>query len=448
MLALTLIPHEATLYGEKQTDPQPRYPATLEYKRLVTPTDAYSVEHSLRNGHPTIIPRMLPSLPASVKSLTSLVHNALGEQNPVLVAMTTQKRYMLPSSNPPVPPGSIYHVRHPPTKLQTMLPSDALQCAQTWKTHQLALITTIRLDLDMASLLHTHHDTARPIMLHVATCMDLLHPLHYTTYPRLLVQLAGRTRCFVVTPDHAFAGLYPFPVHHAYDGYSMVNYDDGECGSQTQWPRALDIRGYTATLCPGHALYIPAYTFVSTQSLDAYTAVAHVPLMQPILPLIPYTRALGALQEPSLLVESVPLGHSVYVVPPLSAAGGAAALAVSRVVEAVMADAIGDVDGVRTWLLHAAHGTEAVHADINTVLGHRVCMACTEVRLLIDSWFGPGAWRVLLAAMCEDRLSSTAWLDDTAKGAYLGAPPSTGVLKDEKQKHPLASKYPMFFPNH
>lgn len=351
MLALTSISHLATLCYEKQADPRPRYPAVLEHKRLVMDNSAAAIQ-CVANGHATIIPRVFPSLPPSLKTLASLVDTLEKHGQTIQAAIVTNKRFMLPN-NPMAPVDSIYHVHQP--KVQPMTPKEALQCATSWKTHQIALTTTIRLDLDIPTLMHNHATTMdnHPTALHVATCPDLLHPLHYTTHPRLFIQLAGRKRYFIVTPDHSFSGLYPFPVHHTYDRYSMVDFDHPRVDQQ--WPRALDIRGATATLAPGHALYIPAYTWVSTQSLDVYAAVAVVPLQQPQLPLIPYTRALGALQD-KVLVERVPLGPSVWVVPPLSAAGGAAALAVSRVVEAIMADALGGVDAVRTWLLHAGRG--------------------------------------------------------------------------------------------
>lgn len=55
----------------------------------------------------------------------------------------------------------------------------------------------------------------------------------------LFPQVRGRTRCLLVSPAHALHGLYPFPVHHAYDTFSMI---DTEAIDTTLWPGADKVR--------------------------------------------------------------------------------------------------------------------------------------------------------------------------------------------------------------
>lgn len=74
-----------------------------------------------------------------------------------------------------------------------------------------------------------------------------------------------------------------------------------------------------------------------------------------------------------------------------------------------------------------------------TVAGHRVLMACHDVRVLIEAWFGRGAWRVLLPAMCDGRLLATTWLQ--GRDALLKDKPK--IVTDTRPE--IQRKFPMFF---
>lgn len=57
-------------------------------------------------------------------------------------------------------------------------------------------------------------------------------------------------------PSLAFRGLYPFPVHHGYDGYSMVDF---EKLNLRMWPLSSKVTGLKAVLHPGDVLFVPNY---------------------------------------------------------------------------------------------------------------------------------------------------------------------------------------------
>ena len=60
----------------------------------------------------------------------------------------------------------------------------------------------------------------------------------------------------LISPDQAFNGLYPYPVHHLYDCFSMVNFEKPRLDV---WPRFSNVRGQLAILSPGSVLYVPPF---------------------------------------------------------------------------------------------------------------------------------------------------------------------------------------------
>lgn len=78
-----------------------------------------------------------------------------------------------------------------------------------------------------------------------------------------------------------------------------------------------------------------------------------------------------------------------------------------------------------------------------TVAGYRVLMACHEVRVLIEAWFGRGAWRSLLPAMCDGRLLPTTWLDEHDPRLLHDKPT---IIIDNRPE--IQRKFPMFFQGH
>ena len=90
-----------------------------------------------------------------------------------------------------------------------------------------------------------------------AGCTGGLLPAAYECADRLLAQVAGSRRVLLLPPGQAFEGLYPYPVHHPYDRYSMVDFEAPDAGL---WPKfGGGVRGVAAVLHPGDVLYVPAY---------------------------------------------------------------------------------------------------------------------------------------------------------------------------------------------
>lgn len=90
-----------------------------------------------------------------------------------------------------------------------------------------------------------------------AGCTGGLLPAAYECTDRLLVQVAGSRRVLLLPPGQAFEGLYPYPVHHPYDRYSMADFEAPDAGL---WPKfGSGVHGVAAVLHPGDALYVPAY---------------------------------------------------------------------------------------------------------------------------------------------------------------------------------------------
>ena len=71
--------------------------------------------------------------------------------------------------------------------------------------------------------------------------------------------MTGCQRILLIPPDQAFNGMYPYPVHHPYDTYSMVDLEKPDLG---QWPHNADVKGLCCILKPGDVLYVPAYWYV------------------------------------------------------------------------------------------------------------------------------------------------------------------------------------------
>lgn len=94
-----------------------------------------------------------------------------------------------------------------------------------------------------------------------------LYHCHYDLQPNLHVQLTGRKRFILFSPDD-WAHLYPFPVHHDLDRRSQVDLDAPDSSVFPDWGGA---KGYVVELNPGDALYIPPYWWHHVQSLTPET---------------------------------------------------------------------------------------------------------------------------------------------------------------------------------
>lgn len=60
----------------------------------------------------------------------------------------------------------------------------------------------------------------------------------------------------LISPEYAFKGMYPFPVHHPYDGYSMVSLEEPD---ERLWPGIENAKGLCGIVQPADVVFVPAY---------------------------------------------------------------------------------------------------------------------------------------------------------------------------------------------
>lgn len=84
---------------------------------------------------------------------------------------------------------------------------------------------------------------------------DVVTPTHYDTLENLYVQIFGRKRVILFSPDY-FRSLYPFPVGHPHDRQSQVDFENPDLD---RFPRFNEIAGLEVAMEPGEVLYIPNY---------------------------------------------------------------------------------------------------------------------------------------------------------------------------------------------
>ena len=231
-----------------------------------------------------------------------------------------------------------------------------------------------------------------------------LQPARYSLQDELLAQLQGRRRVLLIPPSAAFEGMFPYPVTHPYDTYSMVNLEVLDAG---QWPGCTQVRGLVAVLRPGDVLHVPAFWFAHQQDLEKESATLRFVLHQG-------TRA----PDPA-----------------------AASLRLSRVVEERVA-AVEGPSAVRRWISLIGAGTEGSRLDLGTVAGYRRAMMCQNVRDEVEESLGAGAWAALLPAMCRNRLMPTPWLNkDFREPLLLTDTPL--VIQDTRSEE--EKRYPALF---
>ncbi|CAJ1335654.1 unnamed protein product [Effrenium voratum] len=92
-----------------------------------------------------------------------------------------------------------------------------------------------------------------------------LSPAHYDQYDNIYLQVAGEKRFLLFDPGAA-EGLYPFPVAHPYDEYSMVDLEHIDSRS---FPKTamLQKRGAVACLRENEALFVPTHWWHHVQGV-------------------------------------------------------------------------------------------------------------------------------------------------------------------------------------
>lgn len=126
----------------------------------------------------------------------------------------------------------------------------------------------------LQQLLQAGHWTGAGSMQLLAGGNDALLPARYDTSDRLVVQVAGRQRVMLLPPGQAFRGVYPYPVHHPYDGYSAVDWEEPELD---HWPAAAQVSGHRGVWW-GHIMRVGGHSRSSAAEHDmrVMAGVVHV----------------------------------------------------------------------------------------------------------------------------------------------------------------------------
>ena len=299
-----------------------------------------------------------------------------------------------------------YFLREPETQRLKITVREFVQCAATWDARRVMLKTPI-FQRNVSTEKTSPEGLCSPVTGPMATPAAALHaaidwiwfqglrgsqgfgpvirvdleagtrggllPAQYSLQDEFLAQISGRRRVLLIPPSSAFDGMFPYPVAHPYDTYSMVDLESLDPG---MWPGCTNVRGVVALLRPGDILHKPAFWFAHEQDLEAESATLRF-IMHP------------GTRPPSKV---------------------GAPLRISRVVE----DRVSQVEGpsaAKRWLMHIGKGTEGNKLDLGTVQGYRRAVMCQRVRDEIEETLGAGAWATLLPAMCRNRLIPTPWLN-------------------------------------
>lgn len=407
-------------HGEQQGDPPPRYNPSLvdkwvPYIPMDSPQNTYKALNEIYNRLPVLL-RGTPLVAQAVSKWSFDAMAAAAPQPPpsgprpqdeVQVRCSDRRRHRFIEcddlKNLAVGP---YYLREPETQRLKMTVREFVQCAATWDARRVmlnAMIFQRNIDVDNAqpekccvpvtgpmaspaAALHAAIDWAwldglrrsqgfGPVLridLEAGTTGGL-QPARYSLQDEFLAQIRGRRRVLLIPPSAAFEGLFPYPVAHPYDRYSMVDLESLDPG---QWPGCTNVRGVVALLVPGDVLHKPAFWFAHEQDLDPESATLRFTMH-------PGTR------------------------PP---AKDAAPLRISRVVEERV-NAVEGPSASRRWLMLIGNGIEGSRLDLGTVQGYRRAVMCQGVRDEVEETLGVGVWATLLPAMCRNRLMPTPWLN-------------------------------------
>ena len=443
-------------HGEHQDDPPPRHDASTiattwaPYIQMDTPQNIYKALNTMYDHKPVLL-RGTPlveravhewsfgGMAAAAPAPTPTAGPRTEDEVQVQCSDRKKHRFYECDDSKNIPAGP-YYLREPETQRLMMTVPEFVQCAATWENKRVMLKSTImtqRMDPNSEVIVHVGNSsddsnkalTGPAEALHTMVAWEWLHglrrsqgfgpiirvdveaattgalqPARYDLSDQLIAQLRGRRRVLLFPPTAAFQGLYPFPVAHPYDKYSMVDLENLDHG---QWPGCGQLTGVKAVLRPGDCLFVPAYWFVHEQDLEPQSASLRFILH-------PGTRAPS--QE-------------------------AASLRVSRAVEQRVT-AVEGPSGVKRWLSLIASGNELRHLDLGTVMGYKRAVMCQDVRDEVEQGVGPGTWATALPAICANRLMPTPWLNkDYREPLLLSDTPV--VYQDTRTEE--ERKYPQLF---
>lgn len=460
---LDIVSHESRVRGVEAEDPPARYPPSVgEDATGEAVCDAKSSNVRAHNASHERMMRGAPVLLMNTGVLGDVssryvanrrpgleqtwgfdrVAEALGPKQWSCAMCPSSKHKFVMCDDSKNAHGSYYHIREPEVEIMRCTFKDFTSCARGWKQKSILFESDVY-QAPISNDARAPTTTAEPPLreyfvnctgdfiqdLHsginwewfhklrqsqrfgqllsmklVAGARDSLTPARYALEDSFQLQVSGRRRVLLISPEHSFKGMYPYPVAHPYDGYSMVDFDDVNYG---QTPAFASVRGMSFVLCPGDILYVPRGWWRHEQGMSK----EHITL------------------DVRLAAGNRPRERQSAVLP------------VARRIEERLARAEG-IARIKHWLKIIADAEDAQWIDLSTVKGHRRIVMAQMVRDEVDSNMGRGTWQAFLRAMIDGRLDPTPWLNISFREPlYLTDTPVQ--LPDTRNE--LEQEFPEFF---
>ena len=436
-------------HGERIEDPKPRVDPALPYTWVPyynmnsSPQQVYGALSCVWEKSPCLM-RSSPVWKSGTcgVSFDELVQMCGTGDVVVMCSDATKHRFMEFDLDKNKPAGP-YYVREFETQMLSMPVREFVQCCRSWSKQKLFLRATIMtyystveevdgqkrnssfkqnilngvferfsehlvnhvIDWEwLHSMLASQrfHNISKVVL--EAGVQNGLIPTHYSTRDELYIQLAGRRRITLLSPDQAFGGVYPYPQAHPYDGFAMASLERIDVES---WPGVGKVNLHRSILEPGQTLYVPAYWSVHVHDLAEENVSLKVVLSSQ---------------------RRAPAADSTL-------------LRLSRSLEERVAHVVGESD-VKRWLNIIASGNEVKHVDLGTVQGYKRARMCQDVRDEMERSLGAGAWATALPKVTDHRLEPTPWLNTAFREPLLltDTPKQIADTRTEEEK-----KYPTLF---
>jgi hypothetical protein len=239
------------------------------------------------------------------------------------------------------------------------------------------------------------------------------------------VQLLGRRRVTLVSPDQTYRGVYPFPIAHPLDGRSAVDWSDVD---YARFPNAANVRGAVAILEPGDGLFVPEAFWRHEHGLSAAHAHATARFARSDSGLGRFVT--GGSDDVSSAMRGYRVPKSLAIGRPRTAA--ASVFFVGRAVEQMVSRSEGDRDA-RHWLEVCARREESAWVDLGSVAGHRRVDLFRRVRQAVDQGLPPpkvGVDAFRAALRKEFKGTERGAKSDAERGIERGIPRSSDASPD------------------
>ena len=237
------------------------------------------------------------------------------------------------------------------------------------------------------------------------------------------IQLLGRRRVTLVSPDQTYRGVYPFPTAHPLDGRSAVDWSDVD---YARFPNAANVRGAVAILEPGDGLFVPEAFWRHEHGLSAAHAHATARFARSDSGLGRFVN--GGSDDVSSALRGYRVPKSLAIGRPRTAA--ASVFFVGRAVEQMVSQSEGDRDA-RHWLEVCARREESAWVDLGSVAGCRRVDLFRRVRQAVDLGLPPpkvGVDAFRAALHKESKGTEQGANSDAERGIERGIPRSSLAL--------------------